>query len=167
MSDNIRPGEIAFHDDPALTASATLCFIGRLQSDWSKGTCPRNLTEARARGGGGARIVLDPNYALALTGLAENQAIWILLWMDRARRDLALQSPGHRNGPRGTFSLRSPVRPNPIAIEAVRITELDIEHGIIESDATDGYDGPPVLDITPYLPGLQHSTGPLCERPAR
>lgn len=161
MSDKgIRPGETAFESDPADAADATVAFIGYVRSKWSKGDSPRNIGQARDRGGS-ARIELRPGFGKALTGLKVGQPIWILTWMDKSRRDLAIQRPGHADGPRGTFSLRSPARPNPIAMSAVLITTLDNEHGIIGIDATDVYDNTPVVDIKPWLgtvdipPGFQ------------
>lgn len=151
MEDDIRPGEQRLGFDPALTVDATLAFVGRIRSGWSRGNAPRNVRQARERDPTGARIELGPGYRDALTGLQPGQAIWVLTWMHGARRDLARQWPGHADGPRGTFALRSPARPNPVAISAVRITDLDEERGLIGIDATDAYDGTPVLDIKPWL----------------
>jgi tRNA (Thr-GGU) A37 N-methylase len=55
---------------------------------------------------------------------------------------------------RGAFALRSPVRPNPIAMEAVQILAIDHASGRFEIDATDGFDGTPVLDIKPWRGGI-------------
>ena len=49
----------------------------------------------------------------------------LLYWMDQARRDLIQQVPAHLGHPRGTFALRSPVRPNPIALAAVELVGID------------------------------------------
>ena len=49
------------------------------------------------------------------------------------------------------FALRSPVRPNPIALGTVVITTLDLETGVIGIDATDAWNGTPVLDIKPWI----------------
>ncbi|PJE36612.1 tRNA (N6-threonylcarbamoyladenosine(37)-N6)-methyltransferase TrmO [Pseudooceanicola lipolyticus] len=152
MSDTgIRGGETLLGFDPAAQDDASLAFIGVLRSDWQPGSCPRNIRQAREAGGGGARIELAPGYASALAGLQVGQVIWLLTWMDRSRRDLALQSPAHADGPRGTFSLRSPARPNPVAMSAVRITALVAEAGVIGIDASDAYDGTPVIDLKPWI----------------
>lgn len=146
-----RDGETRLDFDPADRPDSAVSFIGHIRSDWSKGDCPRNIGQARQRGGGNARIELRPGYAEALTGMAVGQAIWVLTWMDRAPRDLVVQRPGHTDGPRGTFRLRSPARPNPVATSAVRVTSLDLAAGVIGLDATDAFDGTPVIDIKPWL----------------
>lgn len=146
----IRDGEISLPFDPAAAAEASLAFIGHIRSPWSKGNCPKNVAEARARGLG-ARIELVPDYAAGLSGLEPGTPIKLLYWVDRGQRDLIVQRPGNGNL-RGVFSLRSPVRPNPIGLACVVIER--IEGAVIGIDAIDAWDGTPVLDIKPYLPGV-------------
>lgn len=146
----IRDGEITLGFDPADRIEAGLSFIGHIRSPWGPGTAPRNLRAARQTGQQ-AQIVLRPGYAAGLLGLAVGQAIQVLYWVDRGQRDLIVQTPGHADGPRGTFALRSPVRPNPIALGTTLITALDLETGVIGIDATDAWDGTPVLDIKPWI----------------
>ena len=74
--------------------------------------------------------------------------------MDQARRDLIVQTPRHRSAPVGVFSLRSPVRPNPIALSVVRVLACDPDRGVIDVDALDCLDGTPLLDIKPYLESI-------------
>ena len=146
-----RSGEVALGFDPAEHATAGLAPIGRIRSDWRAGDCPRNLRQARARGGGAAVVEIDPPYRPGLTGLVAGQWIWLLAWYGARRRDLIVQAPAHADGPRGTFALRSPVRPNPVTLQLVRITRLDPAAGVIGIDATDAFDGTPLLDIKPWL----------------
>ncbi|MFW5654949.1 MAG: SAM-dependent methyltransferase [Roseicyclus sp.] len=145
-----RPGEVALPFDPGTRADAGLTFIGRIRSPWAKGTAPRNLRAARETGRG-AKIELLPDYVPGLAGLDVGQAIQLLYWVDRGQRDLIVQAPRHTDGPRGVFALRSPVRPNPIALGTVVITSLDLGGGVIGIDATDAWDGTPVLDIKPWI----------------
>ena len=52
--------------------------------------------------------------------------------------------------PHGLFATRAPKRPNPIGLS---IVELDrIEGGILHVRNVDMLDGPPLLDIKPYVP---------------
>ncbi len=144
----LREGETRLPFDPADRADASLTFIGHIRSDWGPGTAPKNVRQARETSQG-ARVELLEGYGAALTGLDVGQAVQLLYWVDRGERDLATQSPKHADGPRGTFSLRSPVRPNPIALATVVITLLDGH--TIGIDAIDAWDGTPVLDIKPWI----------------
>lgn len=150
-SSEIRPGEVPFPLDPAGADDARLCFIGRIRSPWqSRADCPKNVRLARERGQT-ASIEIDPPFRSALAGLAAGQGLHVLSWLAGARRDLALQVPKQAEAPRGTFSLRSPVRPNPIGLHLVRIVSLDAAAGRLEIDAIDTLDGTPVLDLKPYF----------------
>ncbi|MDF1873511.1 SAM-dependent methyltransferase [Vannielia sp.] len=145
-----REGEERLGFDPASRADASVHFIGHIRSDWREGDVPRNLPRAREEGGGNARIELNEGFAPALLGLQEGQWIMVLTWMAEARRDLTVQRPRHVDGPRGTFSLRSPARPNPVALGCVQITAIDPTTGTLSIDATDCFDGTPVIDLKPY-----------------
>ena len=69
--------------------------------------------------------------------------------MDQARRDLVVQAPRHYGEPRGTFALRSPVRPNPIAASVVKLVEVDGPR--LSVVGLDCLDGTPLLDLKPYF----------------
>ena len=72
--------------------------------------CPRQ----GRRDGPVCRLEIAAPFVPALAGLEQYEEVEVLYWLDRARRDLVLQSPKRDGTVRGTFSLRSPVRPNPI-----------------------------------------------------
>jgi tRNA-Thr(GGU) m(6)t(6)A37 methyltransferase TsaA len=145
-----RPGEVALGFDPGDRTDGRIAFIGHIRSPWAKGTAPKNLRAAREREQD-ARIELLPDFIPGLLGLSEGQAIQVLYWVDRGQRDLIVQAPRHADGPRGVFALRSPVRPNPIALGTSVITSLDRATGVIGLDATDAFDRTPVLDIKPWI----------------
>lgn len=150
----VREGEAVLDFDPGAMGDAQVAFIGKIRSPWTdRANCPRNITSAR-ESGKGARIELAAGYAAGLAGLEAGRHLMVLYWMDRARRDLIVQNPRHADAPRGTFALRSPNRPNPIAMSAVTILSIDAEMGVIEIDAIDCLDGTPVVDIKPWLPGI-------------
>jgi tRNA-Thr(GGU) m(6)t(6)A37 methyltransferase TsaA len=144
--------------DPATVDGPTLAFIGRIGSRWSKGNSPKNLREARAAGGR-FTVQIDPPYRAGLLGLSVGDAIVVLYWMDAARRDLIVQSPAHRDGPTGTFALRSPARPNPIALAVTRLLAIQADSGTLTIDAIDAFDGTPVLDIKPWLASVDIPPG--------
>ncbi|MCC5984629.1 MAG: SAM-dependent methyltransferase [Rhodobacteraceae bacterium] len=145
-----RPGELRL--SAKAQADATLSFVGTIRSDWRLDDCPKNLRRARERSGGNARLEILPPYRPALSGLAPGDGLVLLYWMSHAPRDLLRQHPRHRDAPAGTFALRSPARPNPIALAAVRCVALDIAAGVVGVDAIDAVDGTPLLDIKPWLP---------------
>ena len=155
MTNSLRPGEIQSPLDPEAQADdAHLIFIGRARTPWmTRKDCPKNLREARERGAH-ARIEIDPAWRPGLRELVPGEAIILLTWMDRARRDLVVQAPRHRDSPAGVFSIRSPVRPNPIGLYVVRLLACDAEAGTLDIDALDCIDGTPVLDIKPWRQGV-------------
>ena len=141
----MRPGEIALAVDPRTERRATRvsCSSGACARSWTSRTdAPKNPNEARARGGT-AHIELDAPFRPGLQGLEQFSHAIVLYWMHEARRDLVVQAPRHSGTAHGTFALRSPVRPNPIALSVVRILKVDADAGRIDIDAIDCLDGTP------------------------
>jgi tRNA-Thr(GGU) m(6)t(6)A37 methyltransferase TsaA len=147
MTDNdfgIRPGEIAI-DLPA-RFDASLYFIGRIRTPWSqREDCPKNARESDAV----CTLEIDPRWAQALAGVESCTHLVVLYWMNRSRRDLVLQIPRHYGEGRGTFALRSPARPNPIAMSVVRL--LRRQGTSLSVAGLDCLDDTPLLDIKPYF----------------
>ena len=142
--DDIRPGEVTV-TLPSVT-DAAVYFIGRIHTPWTeRGACPRTGDKVD---GPECRIVVDRRWAQALTGLDQQAEILVLYWMNRARRDIVIQTPRHSGKTLGTFALRSPVRPNPIAASVV--TLLGIEGTTLRVRGLDCMDGTPLLDIKPH-----------------
>src|SRR6266853_3776407 len=113
---SIRDGEIVV--DLPETSDASLYFIGRIRTPWTqRKDCPKNARESEAV----CTIELDPRWAAALKDVESCSHLVVLYWMDRSRRDIVLQVPRHYGVQRGTFALRSPARPNPIALSVVRL----------------------------------------------
>ncbi|WP_413463813.1 tRNA (N6-threonylcarbamoyladenosine(37)-N6)-methyltransferase TrmO [Alloyangia pacifica] len=140
--DEIRPGESALDLPPA--QDAELRFIGRIRTPFAtRSDCPRQGDID----GPECRIELDPEWAPALEGIERAERIQVLYWLDRARRDLLTQSPRGAEGTRGTFALRSPVRPNPIGISSVRLVRR--EGPVLVVQGLDCVDGTPLLDLKP------------------
>ena len=165
VEDEVREGEVQLARDPAkMIPDAGLVFIGRVVTPWARrDDCPKNLRRARERAAGmsGARFALeiDQPYRAGLEGIEAGQAIVVLYWMHQARRDLVVQAPHHADGLRGTFALRSPVRPNPIALAAVRVLGIDRQAGVIEIDTIDCIDGTPLVDVKPWLESIDVPPG--------
>jgi tRNA-Thr(GGU) m(6)t(6)A37 methyltransferase TsaA len=138
----IRAGEVAV-EAPSPT-DAGLVFIGRIRTPWTDRLgCPR---QGRADGPA-CRIEVFPPWREALDGVALYERLEVLYWLDRSRRDLVRQSPANDGTTRGTFSLRSPVRPNPIGTSIVAL--IGVEEGVLHVRGLDCLDGTPLLDIKP------------------
>ena len=112
------------------------------------------------------RIVLDRKYAKGLKGLEGYSHIQILWWADgcdnkKARSILTEEKP-YSKGPEelGVFSLRSPERPNPIAVSNAHIAYVDTENGIVGLYYVDAFDGTQVLDLKPYTPSIDRIENP-------
>jgi tRNA (adenine37-N6)-methyltransferase len=151
----LRPGEQRLARDPAdAPGDAHLVFIGRVRSSWDGvRTAPKNPTRAR-EAGAPATLEIDEPFRRGLAGLAGTSHIIVVVWLDRAQRDVIMLHPDHVAEPRGVFALRSPVRPNPIGLSVARVLAIDEAAGRIEVDAIDFLDGTPLLDIKPYRPGI-------------
>jgi tRNA (Thr-GGU) A37 N-methylase len=67
--------------------------------------------------------------------------------MHRARRDLVLETPFSSMRTTGTFTLRSPVRPNPVASSIVQL--ISIDGTMLQVRGLDCVDGTPLLDLKP------------------
>lgn len=140
----LREGEVAV-ELPAQT-DASLYFIGRIRTPWQRrDECPKNARESDAV----CTVELDPRWAKGLQGLESATHVVLLYWMNQARRDLVLQSPRHYAEQRGTFALRSPARPNPIALSVARL--IGIDGNKLSVVGIDCLDGTPLLDIKPYF----------------
>ena len=108
-----------------------------------------------------AEIVFEPAYRSpdALRGIEDFDYLWLLWHFSAARQES--WSPTVRpprlggNTKMGVFATRSPFRPNPIALSAVKLagTEETKAFGtVLHVAGADLMDGTPILDIKPYLP---------------
>jgi tRNA-Thr(GGU) m(6)t(6)A37 methyltransferase TsaA len=140
----VRPGEAAVRLPEAHDAG--LVFIGRIHTPWTRREdCPKNGRESEAV----CTIEVFEPFAAGLQGIETCTHLWVLYWMDRARRDLVVQVPRHYGEARGTFALRSPARPNPIALSAVRL--LGVDGARLSVRGLDCLDGTALLDLKPYF----------------
>lgn len=139
----IRPGEVSV--GPAGRADAEIHFIGRIHTPWeTPRECPRRGDH---EAGPLCRIEVFAPWDQALAGIERHSHLQILYWMHRARRDLVLQSPRHSGVTIGTFSLRSPNRPNPVASSLVSLVSR--EGNILVVRGLDCINGTPLFDIKP------------------
>lgn len=138
----LRPGEVAV-ELPAAT-DASVYFIGTIRTPWrTRRECPKRGSPD----GPICSIVVDVRWREALTDIAQHEHIQVLYWMDRARRDLVLQTPLRTGQTTGSFALRSPVRPNPIASSVVELVAVD--GTTLQVRGLDCLDGTPLIDLKP------------------
>ena len=102
-------------------------------------------------------IELDKKYQPGLLGLDGFSHILVFWWFDKndtpeGRAILQVHPRGNRQNPlTGVFATRSPRRPNLIALTLCKV--ISVKDNVVEIDRTDAFDGTPVLDIKPFLPG--------------
>jgi tRNA-Thr(GGU) m(6)t(6)A37 methyltransferase TsaA len=138
----IRPSEVAV--DPPRAVDAGLVFIGRIGTPWTS----RLQAPRQGRPDGPlCRIELFEPWVAALDGLQQYERVEVIYWLHLSRRDLVRQSPANDGISRGTFSLRSPVRPNPLGTSIARL--VAIEGPVVLVRGLDCLDGTPLLDLKP------------------
>ena len=143
----IRPAEVAVVPPPPTDAG--LVFIGRIHTPWQS----RLVTPRQGRlDGPTCRIEIFEPWVAALDGLHQYQRVEVIYWLHLSRRDLVRQSPANDGTSRGTFSLRSPVRPNPLGTSICGL--LGIEGNIMLVRGLDCLDGTPLLDLKPDRAGF-------------
>jgi tRNA (adenine37-N6)-methyltransferase len=121
-----------------------LVFIGRIGTPWvSRLETPR---QGRLDGPTCRIEIFDP-WVPALDGIEQYERLEVVYWLHLSRRDLVQQSPANDGTVRGTFSLRTPVRPNPIGISIVRL--ISVQGNIVLVRGLDCVDGTPLLDVKP------------------
>jgi tRNA-Thr(GGU) m(6)t(6)A37 methyltransferase TsaA len=138
----MRAGEGAVEFPQATDAGVV--FVGRIRTPWTdRLQCPR---QGRPDGPICRIEVFDP-WAAALDGITEYARLEVLYWLHESRRDLVRQSPRNDGVARGAFSLRTPVRPNPIGTQIV--TLVGVEGPVVLVRGLDCLDGTPLLDLKP------------------
>ena len=140
----------------------TLRPIGRVARGrpWPDDGEPCEQSEERA-----AEIEIDAAWAAALDGIEGFSHVWVVWWVDRSGGPpdaMVVRPEGRPEMPLvGIFATRSPRRPNPVGITAVRLLE---RNGIrLKVQGLDAFEGTPVLDIKPYLRRgdlIPEATGP-------
>ena len=137
----------------------TVHVIARLHSDFStKFGIPRQsgLVDALR-----STVIFEPEFrsSEAVRGLEGFSHIWLLWQFSRAVRDgwSPTVRPPRLGGNRrlGVFASRSPFRPNPIGLSAVRLVGVELGGGdgpLLHVAGADLMDGTPIYDIKPYIP---------------
>jgi tRNA-Thr(GGU) m(6)t(6)A37 methyltransferase TsaA len=127
--------------------------IGVVRSPFDeRAAAPR---QASAGAGVAARIELFPGhgYEDALSGLEDWEYAWVLFVfhknVEEGRGWKPKVLPPRATAKHGVFATRSPHRPNPIGMSAVRVERVD--GLVVHVRDVDLLDGTPVLDLKPYV----------------
>ena len=108
-----------------------------------------------------ADVVFEKEYSAreAFRGLEGFSHIWLIWGFSRAPRgewSPTVRPPRLGGDARvGVFATRSPVRPNPLAISAVRLIKVGFDaeqRAVLTVGGADLLDGTPVYDVKPYVP---------------
>ena len=138
----IREGELAVEMPPARDAG--LVFIGRIRTPWSS---REDTPRQGSFDGPVCRLEIFEPWVLALKGVDFYEHLEVIYWLHQSPRNLVLQSPKNNKSTRGTFSLRSPVRPNPLGTSIVRL--VGIEGNTVLVRGLDCLDQTPLIDLKP------------------
>ena len=107
-----------------------------------------------------ARLIFEPPYRNpdALRGLEDFSHLWLIWHFSEIKQEgwsPTVRPPRLGGNTRmGVFATRSPDRPNPIGLSAVKILEVDLhtpDGPVITVAGADLMDGTPIFDIKPYL----------------
>ena len=156
-----RPGETTAPLPPDFDAG--VYFIGRCRTPWTRrDECPKTTGLSDAP----CALEIDPAFAMGLGRIEERDWIWALYWMHHSPRDVMVQKPRHSDDPRpkGVFALRSPARPNPIALSALRLERVERRadgSALLRVRGLDCLDGTPLIDVKPVSPSDARPYEPL------
>lgn len=140
----------AENPEPAAESELTCRPIGVIHTPFRERlAAPRQAAAARDVEG---RIELHPGFSFehALSDLSGFPYIWVLFWFHHNQGWRPKVLPPRSAHRRGLFATRSPYRPNPIGLSAVKLER--IEGLTLFVRGVDMLDGTPVLDLKPYVP---------------
>ncbi len=140
--DELRRNEVAVEWPKHIDAG--LAFIGVIRTPWAtRAECPHHAEPERPV----CRIEVDAPWDAALDGIEAIERLEVFYWLHDARRDLVRQSPGRNGVTKATFTIRSPVRPNPIGASIVTLVAR--EGPVLHVRGLDCVDRTPLLDLKP------------------
>lgn len=125
--------------------------IGKVQTPYNDDFAPTQTVEREEVH---CEIIIDEEYIDGLKDLDRFNYIFVLSYLDRPSKGVKMSAkpPWAKGKTVGLFSSRSPRRPNPIGLHLVKL--LRIEGNVIHTYGLDLFDDTPVVDIKPFIPGL-------------
>ena len=100
------------------------------------------------------QVEVFPEFAEGLQDLEGLERIWLIYWFHRTAPARLRVVPFLDDRERGIFATRTPCRPNPIGLSAVKL--VGIQGNILQVRELDILEGTPLLDIKPYAPWFDH-----------
>lgn len=100
-----------------------------------------------------ARLIIHDEFRGALEGLDGFSHLWVVFVFHQNTNKTVknkIHPPRLAGEKIGVFASRSPHRPNPIGLSAVKI--IEIKGSVLLVGGVDFIEGTPILDIKPYLP---------------
>lgn len=119
--------------------------IGVVNRNETERGSPADLREGKST------ILVDPEYEDGLYRIEENDHLVVVFHLDRST-DYTLRGDRLYGSERGVFNSRSPNRPGKVGVTTVELLERDGRR--LHVQGLDAIDKTPVLDIKPYVPGL-------------
>ena len=130
--------------------SLTLAPIGFVRTTLASKVEAARQPRAAVGAHGCIELLAGRNFEHALDDLAGWEYIWVIFWfhLNPSWRPKVLP-PRSTSGRKGVFATRSPHRPNPLGLSAVRLEHIA---GLtLHVSDIDMLDGTPVLDLKPYV----------------
>ncbi len=93
-------------------------------------------------------IEVFPEYSAGLKDIEQCTHLFILFWLHLGDRNRLLATPPQSSKEHGVFATRSPNRPNLIALDIVKLLQVEGNH--LKVQGMDALDGSILLDIKPY-----------------
>lgn len=125
-----------------------LTFIGHVQSTLKRiEDCPLQGAEGAPE----ASLLINSNFAEAVSGIKVGDSLIVLTWLHLADRSVLRCYPRNEvHAPHvGVFSTRSPDRPNPIGLHSVKV--MAVEQGKLTVYPLEALDGTLLLDLKPVI----------------
>lgn len=127
----------------------SLVPIGVLRTPFKRAKdCPFQGSKAGVDG----EILLKKRFLSGLKDLHGVSHLFLLTFMDHARRDRFQTVTPYGPERHGVFATRSPHRPNPIGLSVVELVKIEGQRIFVRG--VDALDGTPVIDIKPYNPEI-------------
>lgn len=109
------------------------------------------------RKGDSIYLQIDEPFRPALKQLEHFSHVMVFWWADRcddeqSRNTLQSRPPYAEEYLTGVFAMRSPYRPNPIAMTTCKLLGSDEQSGVVKVLGIDAFDGTRVVDLKAYFP---------------